>query len=180
MAVLLLNSAVFGVYSYLAEYLKSVTNISGKLISFMLILFGVANIIGNIIAGKLLTKNALKTVVVFPFALGVVYIILFFTGQFTWPMAIMTLVWGIFAGIGTNINQYWISSAPPEAPDFANGLFLSSVNLGTTIGTAVGGLFITGMGTQYVVLVGIFSLVLSAVFILPRSYMERPISQLSK
>ncbi|SFH55137.1 Predicted arabinose efflux permease, MFS family [Priestia megaterium] len=179
-AVLLLNSAVFGVYSYLAEYLKSVTNISGKLISFMLILFGVANIIGNIIAGKLLTKNAIKTVVVFPFALGVIYIILFFTGQFTWPMAIMTLVWGIFAGIGTNINQYWISSSAPEAPDFANGLFLSSVNLGTTIGTAVGGLFISGMGTQYVVLVGILSLVLSVVFILPRSYMQRSVNQLSK
>src|SRR6478736_3037586 len=179
-AVLLLNSAVFGVYSYLAEYLKSVTNISGQLISFMLILFGGANILGNIIAGKLLTKNAIKTVVVFPFALGVVYIILFFIGQFTWPMAIMTLVWGIFAGIGTNINQYWISSAAPEAPDFANGLFLSSVNLGTTIGTAVGGLFISGMGTQYVVLVGILSLILSVLFILPRSYMQRPVSQLSK
>ncbi|MFP8642779.1 MFS transporter [Priestia aryabhattai] len=179
-AVLLLNSAVFGVYSYLAEYLKSVTNLSGQLISFMLVLYGVANIIGNIIAGKLLTKNAIKTVVVFPFALGVVYIILFFIGQFTWPMAIMTLVWGIFAGIGTNINQYWISSAAPEAPDFANGLFLASVNLGTTIGTAVGGLFISGMGIQYVVLVGILSLVLSVVFILPRSYMKRPVSQLSK
>jgi MFS transporter, DHA1 family, inner membrane transport protein len=179
-AVLLLNSAIFGVYSYLAEYLKTVTNISGELISFMLVLFGGANIIGNIVAGKLLTKNAIKTVVVFPFALGVVYIILFFTGQFTVPMAIMTLVWGIFAGIGTNINQYWISSAAPEAPDFANGLFLSSVNLGTTIGTAVGGLFISGMGTQYVVLVGILSLILSVLFILPRSYMQRPVRQLSK
>ncbi len=76
-AVILLNSAIFGVYSYLAEYLKTVTNISGKTISLMLLVFGVANIIGNIVAGKLLTKNAIKTVVTFPFALGVVYIILF-------------------------------------------------------------------------------------------------------
>ncbi|MDP4527373.1 MFS transporter [Bacillus halotolerans] len=170
-AVLLLNSAVFGVYSYLAEYLKTVTNISGRLISFMLVLFGVANIIGNIMAGKLLTKNAIKTVVAFPFALGVVYIILFFTGQFAVPMAIMTLVWGILAGIGTNINQYWITSAAPEAPDFANGLFLSSVNLGTTIGTALGGLFISEMGTQYIILVGLLSLILSLITILLRNNM---------
>ncbi|UNL86430.1 MFS transporter [Priestia koreensis] len=179
-AVLLFNSAVFGVYSYLAEYLKSVTNLSGNAISFMLILFGGANIIGNVIAGKLLTKSPLKTVVVFPFALGIVYIVLFFIGQFTWPMAIMTLVWGVFAGIGTNINQYWISSAAPEAPDFANGLFLSSVNLGTTIGTAVGGAFISTLGTQYVILVGILSLVLSIVFVLLRNYLNRPITQLAK
>ncbi|UYB45177.1 MFS transporter [Lysinibacillus capsici] len=179
-AVILLNSAIFGVYSYLAEYLKTVTNISGKSISLMLVLFGGANIIGNILAGKLLTKDAIKTVVSFPFALGVVYIILFFTGQFTVPMAIITLVWGILAGVGANINQYWITSAAPEAPDFANGLFLSSVNLGTTIGTAVGGIFISQIGTRYVVLVGLLSLVLSLVFILLRNNKYTPTKQLTR
>jgi MFS transporter, DHA1 family, inner membrane transport protein len=178
-AVILLNSAVFGVYSFLAEYLKTVTSISGKSISLMLVIFGGANIIGNILAGKLLTKNAIKTVVSFPFALGAVYIILFLLGQFTLPMAIITLVWGILAGIGTNINQYWITSAAPEAPDFANGLFLSSVNLGTTIGTAVGGVFISELGTQYVVLVGLLSLVLSLVFIMLRNYKYTSTKQLS-
>lgn len=66
-------------------------------------------------------------------------------------MAIITLVWGILAGIGGNIAQYWITSAAPKAPDFANGLFLSSANVGTTMGTAVGGLFISAIGTQYIV-----------------------------
>ncbi|MDQ0202082.1 MFS transporter [Neobacillus ginsengisoli] len=179
-AVILLNSAIFGVYSYFAEYLKTVTNTSGKSISLMLVIFGGANIIGNIVAGKLLTKDAIKSVVSFPFALGAVYIVLFLLGQFTLPMAIITLVWGILAGIGTNINQYWITSAAPEAPDFANGLFLSSVNLGTTIGTAVGGLFISELGTQYVVLVGLLSLVLGVVFILLRNYMHSPTKQLSR
>lgn len=178
-AVILLNSAVFGVYSYLAEYLKTVTNISGKSISLMSVIFGGANIIGNIVAGKLLTKDAIKSVVSFPFALGAVYIILFLLGQFTLPMAIITLVWGILAGIGGNINQYWITSAAPEAPDFSNGLFLSSVNLGTTIGTAVCGLFISELGTQYVVLVGLLSLVLSLAFIMLRNYMYTPTKQLS-
>ncbi|QWU13772.1 Predicted arabinose efflux permease, MFS family [Paenibacillus sophorae] len=179
-AVILLNSAVFGVYSFLAEYLKTVTNASGQTISLMLVIFGGANIIGNIVAGKLLTKDAIKTVVSFPFALGVVYIILFLFGQFTLPMAIITLVWGILAGIGGNINQYWITSAAPEAPDFANGLFLSSVNLGTTFGTAVGGLFISELGTQYVVLVGLLSLVLGLAFIMLRNYRNTPTKQLSR
>lgn len=70
-----------------------------------------------------------------------------------------------------NINQYLIASSAPEAPDFANGLFISSCNVGTTLGAAVGGLFISEMGTQYVVLVGVLSLLLSLVFILMRNYM---------
>ncbi|HDR8196693.1 MFS transporter [Bacillus thuringiensis] len=179
-AVIFLNSAVFGVYSYLAEYLKTITSISAKSISLMLVIFGLANIIGNIVAGKLLAKGANKTVISFPLALSAVYIILFLLGEFTLPMVIITLLWGILAGMGSNINQYWITSAAPEAPDFANGLFLSSVNLGTTIGTTVGGLFISNLGTEYVVLVGLFSLILGLIFILLRNYVYNPAKQISR
>ncbi|WP_079914853.1 MFS transporter [Paenibacillus sp. 32352] len=178
--VILLNSAVFGVYSYFADYLKTVTAMSPNTISFTLFIFGGANIIGNIIAGKLLTHSALKSVVSFPLLLGAVYTILFFTGPFTVPTAIITFIWGILAGgIMANINQYSIASAAPEAPDFANGLFISSCNVGTTLGTAVGGLFISEMGTPYVVLVGILSLLLSFVAIILRSCMVSPARQLS-
>ncbi|RRJ62090.1 MFS transporter [Paenibacillus oralis] len=176
--VILLNSSIFGVYSYLAEYLKSVSNMSPDTISLTLFIFGGANIIGNIVAGKFLTHSAAKTAVTFPLLLGAVYVILFFTGQFTVPMAIITLVWGILAGgIMANINQYLIASAAPEAPDFANGLFISSCNVGTTLGSVAGGLFISEMGTQYVVLVGILSLILSLFTIILRTYMYRPIKQ---
>ena len=89
-------------------------------------------------------------------------------------MAIITLIWGILAGIGGNINQYWIMSSAPEAPDFANGLFLTSANLGTTIGAAAGGLFITNMGTQFIVLVGLLSLILGSISIFLRNYTNSP------
>jgi MFS transporter, DHA1 family, inner membrane transport protein len=173
-AVIFLNSAVFGVYSYLAEYLKMVTNMSSNTITIMLVVFGIANIMGNVVAGKLLTKNALRLVKSFPFVLGAVYILLFLFGHLSVPMAIITLAWGILAGVGGNINQYWIMSSAPEAPDIANGLFLTSANLGTTIGAAVGGLFISELGTQYVVLVGCLSLILGSVSIFLRNHMYSP------
>ncbi|AHV95365.1 putative sugar efflux transporter [Paenibacillus sabinae T27] len=178
--VILLNSAVFGIYSYISEYLKTVTNMSPNTISLTLFIFGGANIVGNIVAGKLLTHSATKSVISFPLLLVAVYIILFFTGQFTVPMAIITLIWGVLAGgIMANINQYLIATSAPEAPDFANGLFISSCNVGTTLGAAVGGLFISEMGVPYVVLVGILSLILSLVTILLRNYMYSPAKQLS-
>jgi len=119
-----MNGAVFGVYSYFAEYLEIITKLPGKIVSLMLLIYGVANLIGNIIGGKLLSNNAIKSVVSFPFILGAVYIILFLTGQFTVPMALIILVWGIIAGAGGNINQYWITSAAPETPDLANGIMV--------------------------------------------------------
>lgn len=167
--VILLNSAVYGVYSYLADYLQTVTNISPNLTSLMLFIYGAANIIGNILAGRLLTINPIKTMAFLPFILGVVYIIQFFMGQLTFPMVVIILLWGILAGISANITQYVVTSAASEAPDFANGLFLSSANIGTTVGTFIGGLFISALGTQFVILVGILSIILSAVFIFLRN-----------
>lgn len=49
----------------------------------------------------------------------------------------------------------------PEAPNFANGLFVTFANLGITVGTFIGGEFISGMGTKYVVWAGLLFLALS-------------------
>lgn len=118
--------------------------------------------IGNIVAGKGLTINPGKSILCFPLLLSIVYILLFFTGQFAVPMVIITFIWGILAGgIMANLNQYLISSSAPEAPEFANGVFISACNIGTTAGSAMGGLFISKMGAQYVVLAGILALLLS-------------------
>jgi predicted MFS family arabinose efflux permease len=171
-AVILLNSSIFGIYSYLTEYLGSVSDMSSNNVSLTLFIYGSANIIGNIIVGRLLTHSPSKAVFIFPLLLIAVYAVLFFTGHFALPMIITTIFWGIVAGgIMTNINQHLIISAAPQAPDFANGLFISACNIGTTVGAAVGGMFISVMGTPYVILAGIVPLVLGFVIIIVRHHM---------
>ena len=174
LAVLFLNAAVFGVYSFLAEYLGVVTNMSANVISIMLLVYGLANIIGNIIAGRLLTDYPIRSVTIFPIVLTVVYLIFFFVAELTIPTAIIILVWGILGGIGANINQYWIMSAAPKAPDFANGLFLTSVNLGTTIGSGIAGVVIAQFGTKYILFVGVLSLVIGFICIILRNLLYKP------
>ncbi|MGE7839184.1 MFS transporter [Lysinibacillus sp. NPDC093712] len=178
--VIFIGSATSSVNSFIAEYLQTITNISGKTLSLALLLLGLASLIGNLAGGKLLTKNAFKTVIFYPIVLGIVYMLSFLTGKSTGPMMITILFWGILFAIGNNISQYWITSATPKAPEFGNGLFLSCGNLGITIGTTVSGLFISGMGTQYIVLSGLLFLILSLISILLKSYIDTPTKQLSK
>lgn len=167
-AVTLINGAMFGFFSYMSDYLGTVTEISYRMISVLLLVYGLANIVGNILAGKLLSVNAVRSIVVIPFALLVSYISLFVLGELEIAMAIIIFVLGILAGIASNNMQYMITDAAPEAPDFANGLFLLSANLGTTIGTAVCGAFITGWGARYSVLGTFFFLVVSILFVFLR------------
>ena len=167
-AVLLMNGAVFGVYSYLAKYLDTVTHFSWNVISLLLFVYGMANILGSMLAGRLLTTNANKTVAAFPFFLGALYMILFFVGEFIIPTALLIFVWGVLGGIGANINQYWVSTAAPEAPDFANGLFLTSANLGVTVSAMVCGYFISEIGMEFIMCGGAAFAIVSSIFIFMR------------
>ena len=175
--VVFIGSSQSSVNSFIAEYLETITNISGKSLSLVLFLLGLASLAGNLVGGKLLTKNAMKTVTTYPIVLAIFYVMSFLTGKSTIPMILTVMVWGMLFAIGGMINQFWITSAAQEAPDFANGLFLSCGNLGITFGTAVGGLFISGMGIQYIVLGGLLFLLLSLASIVMSRYMYSPTSK---
>lgn len=158
-AVIWLNGAVFGFFSYMSDYLKNITEISFTVISIILFIYGAANIIGNIAAGKMLADNVERTLKSVPFALGAAYIMLFVFGSFSIMVAVVILILGILAGISANNGQYMISTSAPEAPDFANGLFLTAANLGTAAGTYVCGLIISGVGLKYVMDGALFFLI---------------------
>ena len=164
-AVIFLNGSIFGVFNYLAEYLGAVSGVAPALTSILLFVYGLCNIFGSMLAGNLLTVRPLATVKAFPFAAAFIYLALL-SGGSAWPfMGIVVVFWGILAGINGNINQYWISHAAPEAPDFANGLFLTAANLGCVLGTTISGKFIETLGMEFVVLGGLLCCALSAVVI---------------
>lgn len=174
-AIVLINGAMFGFFSYLSDYLKNVTEVSFKVISIILFIYGGANIIGNIIAGKLLAQKPTTTIKVTPFIMIGTYVILLLVGKMILPMGIIIFILGILAGIASNNCQYMISQAAPEAPDFANGLFLTSANLGTALGTAFCGIFISQFDIQYAVVGSLIFLIAGIVFIFFRQHEEKKI-----
>lgn len=168
MAVTLINGALFGFFSYMSDYLKTVTEVSYSVISILLMIYGLANIIGNVIAGKQLATNPIRSMIFIPFALFTFYICIFILGEWLAAMTVIILILGILAGYGQNTMQYMITEAAPEAPDFANGLFLLSANLGTTVGAAACGAFITFFDTRYSVIGSLLFLAVSIVFVVLR------------
>lgn len=164
-AVVFTNGAVFGFFSYLSDFLKNITEIPFTAISLVLFVFGVANIIGNILAGRLLAYNARTTIKLTPFAIAGSLVLIFVLGNQFLPMLGVVLVFGILTGLSSNNSQYMIVQSAPKAPELANGLFLSSANWGTAIGTALCGLFITEMGTRYAIIGAMLCLIVGTVFI---------------
>lgn len=165
LAVVCLNGSIFGVFSYLADYLERLAQWPSAWVSAALLVYGLMNIAGNLIAGRLLSVRAAQTVFFFPAALGLVYVGLGLADGASLPVAVLLVAWGVLAGIGANIHQYWITSAAPDVPDFANALFLVATNLGTCIAAAVCGRIIDDLGIAAVVAGGLAFLAGSFVFI---------------
>lgn len=163
LATIFTNGALFGFYSYFTDYLSTIGHISFNFIALFFFFYGIANMVGNGIAGGLLVQRPFTTLFITSIFLTILYATLYEIGQWSllnpFLMMILVLILGITVGIVSNGNQYMVSQSIPELPEFANGLFLTGANLGTAIGTFVCGLLITYQGTEMLSL-GAFSLAL--------------------
>lgn len=161
-----INGAMFGFYSFMSDFFGAVSQMDAAWVSISLLLYGGANIVGNVISGHALGSRPVATLVAVPFALIALYAALFAAGAISPVAAVLAFALGVIGGIANNANQFMVSRSAPEAPDFGNGLYLTAANLGTTLGTSLCGAFITTAGTRFAVLGAIVFLVVGVLCVL--------------
>jgi len=94
--------------------------------------------------------------------LAAAYLILLASGNVSLgSMTLVVLLWGAAHTSGLVITQIWLTSAAPEAHEFATSLYVSSANAGVVIGSSVGGLFINTFGMPGAIWCGLLFAVLS-------------------
>lgn len=159
-------AAMFSVYSYSAEYLEQVMGMSGEAVSVMLVVFGVGGVAGNLLAGRLIGVNMVRTTLFQPIVLALSYFLLYLgeTSSIV-PIILIMVLWGAVHTSGLIITQIWLTSEAPEAPEFATGLYISFINLGVFIGSAAGGLFIHVLGMKGTIWSGLLFIVLALICI---------------
>ncbi|OED29917.1 MFS transporter [Methanosphaera sp. WGK6] len=168
LGIVILVTGVCISYSYMSEFLQSVTQIYDTTLTLTLFLFGIASLIGTWTGGKLLTKSPDKTVVIYPVLFSIILLMLYIYGHVTIPTIIFMILWGAFDGVLNNIMQYWVVSAAPQAPEFANGMYFSMLNIGITIGTSIGGVLIMNYGTMSIFIGSVIILLFSDIFLYMR------------
>ncbi|WP_242667492.1 MFS transporter [Flavobacterium sp. AJR] len=144
----LMIGGLFSTYSYFADYLSKVNHMNPKTIGLMLLLFGSTGVLGNFLAGKLLTKDITKTTAAFLIGLLMICIPIYYSGTMSFSTVLLIAVWGFLQTPCFLTAQAYMIETAPEAPEFANSLAISFGNLGISFGTAIGGLFINNYGVQ--------------------------------
>ncbi|MFD7414044.1 MFS transporter [Kitasatospora purpeofusca] len=168
-AVVFVFAAMFSVYGYFAEYLERVTHLGGSTVGALLMAFGVVMVLGNLLFGRLLERDPVRTVTAFPVLYALLYVLLRTVAPWAVPTVLAVLLWGAVHSGGLVVSQTWLARDARDAPEFGNSLFISFSNLGITIGSAAGGLAVATVGARQLPWVGVgFALAALAAVLLRR------------
>ncbi|WP_207281481.1 MFS transporter [Pseudomonas sp. FW300-N2F2] len=130
----------FMLFTYLRPFLETVTQVSVSRLSFMLLVIGVAGLLGTFLIGTCLKNNLYRTLIVIPLLMAAIAIALVgFGGSVT----ITTLLLGLWGLVGTAAPVgwwTWLSRTLPEDAEAGGGLMVAIVQLAIAAGATVGGL----------------------------------------
>ncbi|MCZ4089960.1 MFS transporter [Sinorhizobium psoraleae] len=137
----------FVAFTFLAPILQEITGFSEGSVSLILVLYGIAIAIGNVIGGKIANRDPVKALIGLFVAQAAVLVLFTFTA----PSPALTLV--TLAALGflsfanvPGLQLYVVQLAKqyrPGAVDVASALNIAAFNLGIAVGAWLGGLVVS-------------------------------------
>ncbi|MFB5677732.1 MFS transporter [Paenibacillus terreus] len=140
----------FVVFTYLSPLLHDITGFGETTVAFLLLLYGIAIAIGNIIGGKAANRKPLSALLYMFIIQAVVLFILAFTAPFKVAGLITIILMGLFAFMNVpGLQLYVVNLAQrfvPQAVDVASAINIAAFNGGIALGAYFGGLIVDGPG----------------------------------
>ena len=139
-AIILVFSGHLVLFTYVRPFLEIVSGAGIERISTTLLAFGVANLIGTLAHGMLLTRNLRMSLLSMPGIIALVAILLImFVGETPALDTILISVWGMVVGAVPVGWSTWITRAVPDEAESAGGHLGAAVQLAIAFGAAAGG-----------------------------------------
>jgi predicted MFS family arabinose efflux permease len=163
LATFLIVLAHFGAYTYITPLLRQVTRIDPALTSTFLLVYGVAGIAGNALAGAAVTRGLRATFVTAGCLIASATLLLPFLGTTAAGALVLLAVWGLAYGGVPVCSQTWFARSAPHAPEAATVVFTSSFQATFALGALLGGVVVDAVSVSAVMLCGGVSALLMAV-----------------
>ncbi|WP_410512812.1 MFS transporter [Paenibacillus sp. BR2-3] len=158
----------FVVFTYLSPLLHDITGFEEKTVAGILLIYGIAIAIGNVIGGKAANHRPM-TALFYMFALqSIVLLVLLFTAPFKIAALITIFFMGLLAFMNVpGLQVYVVMLADrfaPSARDVASAVNIAAFNAGIAIGAYLGGVVTDSIGLIHTTWVGAL-MVLGAVIL---------------
>ncbi|WP_316848891.1 MFS transporter [Pedobacter agri] len=152
--ILLSFGGHFVFFTYLRPFLETIPGMGINKLSMILLLFGVAGFLGNMLAGGFLGKKLSTVLAGAPLLMGVMAIGLIFFGANFFATTLLLILWGFANGMVPVAWSTWISRIIPDEAESGGALLVASIQLAITVGAAIGGLLLDSVGVVGVLIGG--------------------------
>ncbi|MCF2716918.1 MFS transporter [Paenibacillus sp. UKAQ_18] len=140
----------FVVFTYLSPLLHDITGFQQSTVTFILLLYGIAIAIGNVIGGKAANRKPLSALFYMFLIQAVILFLLLFTAPFKTAGLITIFFMGLLAFMNVpGLQVYVVMLAErfaPKAVDVASAVNIAAFNAGIAIGAYVGGIVTDSLG----------------------------------
>ena len=157
----------FVVFTYLSPLLQTVTGFKQGSITIILLVYGIAIAIGNMIGGKLSNKNPISSLFYMFIGQAIVLLILSFTAPFKITGLLTIILMGLFAFMNVpGLQVYVVMLAErfvPSAVDVASAMNIAAFNAGIAIGSYLGGVVADSIGLIHTAWVGAVMVMIAAI-----------------
>ncbi|RYD33017.1 MAG: MFS transporter [Verrucomicrobiaceae bacterium] len=139
-AVMLLFMGQFMLFTYLRPFLEVVTNSNAPLLSLLLLIAGIAGIVGTWLIGILLRTRLHSLLIAIPALMGIIAAGLPLFGRSPLSTGILLAVWGLLGTAAPVGWGTWLSRTLPRNAEAGGSLMVAVIQLGITAGAVGGGL----------------------------------------
>ncbi|WP_448950031.1 MFS transporter [Labrys neptuniae] len=165
-AVTLVFTGHFALFTYIRPFLETVTGVSVSTMSAILLGFGIANFLGTILGGFLLERSLRWTLAAMPLAMGVFGLMLAGLGSAPVADAALIALWGLAFGAVPVAWTAWITRSVPDETESGTALIVAVIQLAIALGAAGGGTIFDVSGASGVFVAAGLVLLLSVLLIL--------------
>jgi predicted MFS family arabinose efflux permease len=136
----------FTLFTYLRPFLESVTHAGVQTLSLLLLLVGVAGLVGTTFIGRFLEAGMYRTLTVIPLLMAAIGLLLTAFGGSVAVAAVLLALWGLVATAAPVGWWTWLARTLPRDAEAGGGLMVAVVQLSIMLGASVGGLLFDAAG----------------------------------
>ena len=139
LAVLLSFMGQFALFTYLRPFLEQVTGVNVTMLSVMLLVVGIAGLVGTSLVSRVLDGRLHLTLAVIPILMASLAIGLAAFGTSAWITAALLALWGMLSTAAPVAWSTWLTRTLPNDAEAGGGLMVAIIQLGITVGATLGG-----------------------------------------
>jgi len=138
----------FMLFTYLRPFLETVTHVSVSMLSFMLLVLGLAGLAGTFLIEAFLKNGLHRTLIVIPIFMAMIALALVSFGSSAATTTVLLGAWGLVATAAPVGWWTWLARTLPDSAEAGGGLMVAIIQLAIASGATVGGLVFDSSGYQ--------------------------------